>query len=132
MIIIPLCVKSNFKVSILIYKLVNINDKYHMNFFYSCRMDMKDSKPTFIQLDGCTYIFWWEHYLACPNNSSHLITQDSCMVTDEKSGHVFDLRPLKNIQKGLHTFDALGNDFFIGICNSPQNGNTYLNLMFHS
>ena len=94
-----------------------------MNLFYSCRMDMKDSKPTFIQLDGCTYIFWWEHYLACPNNSSHLITQDSCMVTDEKSGHVFDLRPLKNIQKGLHTFDALGNDFFIGICTSPRNGN---------
>ena len=103
-----------------------------MNLSYSCRMDMKDSKPTFIQLDGCTYIFWWEHYLACPNNSSHLITQDSCMVTDEKSGHVFDLRPLKTIQKGLHTFDALGNDFFIGICNSPRNGNTYLNVMFHS
>ena len=88
-------------------------------------MDKKDSIPTFIQKNGCTYIFWWEHYLACPNNSSHLITQDSCMVTDEKSGHVYDLRPLKGVKNGLSTFDDLGNHFFLGICSAPNSGKYY-------
>lgn len=59
-------------------------------------MDKKDSKPKFVDKKGCTYTFWWEHHLACPKNSSHLITQDSCMVTDQDLNHVFDLRPLKN------------------------------------
>ena len=86
-------------------------------------MDKKDSKPTFVNKEGCTYTFWWDHHLACPGNSSHLITQDSCMVTDEKTGHVFDFRPLKDVRSGLSTVDKYGTTYFLGICTTPNNGN---------
>ena len=83
-------------------------------------MDKKDSKPSFIEKVGCTYVFWWDHHLACPQNSSHLVTKDSCMVTDEESGHTYDMRPLKTDENGLLAFDLNKNTFHIGVCSSPK------------
>ena len=84
-------------------------------------MDKKDSKPSFVEKVGCTYVFWWDHHLACPQNTSHLVTKDSCMVTDNESGHTFDMRPLKTgkNRNGLLAFDLNKNTFHIGVCNSP-------------
>lgn len=80
-------------------------------------MDKKDSKPKFVEKKGCTYTFWWEHHLACPRNSSHLITQDSCMVIDQDLDHVYDLRPLK-----FKVFMAKNdNTKFLSICSSLNN-----------
>ena len=84
-------------------------------------MDKKDSKPSFIEKVGCTYVFWWDHHSACPKNSSHLVTKDSCMVTDEESGHTYDMRPLKTDNlNGLLAFDLNKNTFHVGVCNSPK------------
>jgi hypothetical protein len=89
---------------------------------FSCRMDRKDSKPNFIEKIGCTYIFWWDNHIACPQNTTHLITQDSCMVTDETTGHTFDLRPLSNVTNDLlQDVDQDGNTYYVGICNLLQN-----------
>ena len=81
-------------------------------------MDKKDSVPSFIEKVGCTYIFWWDHHSACPLNASHLITQDSCMVTDGQSGHTFDLRPLKSVN--MTTVDASGREYHLSICKTLQ------------
>ena len=85
-------------------------------------MDRKDSKPTFVEQVGCTYLFWWDHHLACSSNISHLITNDSCMVKDDQSGHVYDLRPLKSLKNGLKTYDVDGNKYNLSICTVLSTG----------
>ena len=91
-------------------------------FICSCRMDQKDSKPIFVDQVGCTYTFWWDHHLACSSNSSDLITIDSCMVRDDQSGHVYDFRPLKKLQKSLTTQDKDGNKYTLRICSALSKG----------
>ena len=94
-------------------------------------MDKKDSKPSFVEKIGCKYVFWWDHHLACPKNSSHLVTKDSCMVTDENTGHVYDMRPLKTGgQHGLLAFDLDKNTYHIGVCNSPFSGILILDSLY--
>lgn len=80
-------------------------------------MDRKDTKPTFLRKEGCKYIFWWDHHLACPQHSHHLITQDSCMVTDDKTGTLYDLRQLKNNQS-FETKDQNGVEYIVTVCGS--------------
>ena len=85
-------------------------------------MDRKDTKPMFVDQVGCTYTFWWDHHLACSSNSSDLITKDSCMVKDDQSGHVYDFRPLKKLQKSLTTQDKSGNKYSLRICSDLSKG----------
>ena len=85
-------------------------------------MDRKDTKPMFVDQVGCTYTFWWDHHLACSSNSSHLITKDSCMVKDDQSGHIYDFRPLKKLQKSLTTQDKDGNKYSLRICSALNKG----------
>ena len=88
-------------------------------------MDRKDTKPMFVDQVGCTYTFWWDHHLACSSNSSHLITKDSCMVKDDQSGHIYDFRPLKKLQKSLTTQDKDGNKYSLRICSALNKGTMY-------
>ena len=76
----------------------------------------------FVDQVGCTYTFWWDHHLACSSNSSHLITKDSCMVKDDQSGHIYDFRPLKKLQKSLTTQDKDGNKYSLRICSALNKG----------
>ena len=48
-----------------------------------------------------------------------MVTEDSCMVVDEVTGHTYDMRPLKSGgQNGLLAYDLDKNTFHVGVCQS--------------
>ncbi len=95
---------------------------------FKCNMGAYETNPNFVETEGCTHIFYWEHEAACgqvQGGGDHGADDASgrggdCKVRDEL-GQMFDLSPLIN-KTGNIEVTGLGSTYYINICSALHKG----------
>jgi len=57
---------------------------------FECAPGVYDSRPEFMEISNCHYMFMWKHAVACPVKT----TTGNCSVTSQESGFTFNLTSL--------------------------------------
>ena len=67
--------------------------------YFECSETAQDSRPEFVEVDQCMYIFHWETAAACPVKET---VEGNCTVTSPTSGFTFNLTSLRKQGEDYH------------------------------